>query len=185
MGLRCVPPQCITTCARTPLVLPWGPWPCPRTDLGPTIVLLWTSFRRPTGPPEPPPPPPTTSLLTATLASSLSGTRLGTTTCLDGTTGTVISGTIKYSEIGGNSRSLTAQRSSAAGPPASQPAAVVALSVVEEDRSPQDWTYAPAELTTKVGTTPTWTNAGAEGHTVTSNDGMTFDSHNLIPNPSF
>jgi plastocyanin len=59
----------------------------------------------------------------------------------------------------------------AAGPPASQPAAVLALSVVEEDRSPPDWTYAPAELATKVGTTPTWTNAGAEGHTVTSTMG--------------
>jgi plastocyanin len=68
-------------------------------------------------------------------------------------------------------------------PPAAQ-AGAVALSVVE-GRSQQDWTYAPAQLTTTVGTTLTWTNTGAEDHTVTSDDRTSFDSRNLNPNGTF
>jgi plastocyanin len=68
---------------------------------------------------------------------------------------------------------------------AQQPAAAaatqatqVALSIVE-GRSAQDWTYAPAQLNTAVGTTLIWTNTGAEDHTVTSDDRTTFDSRNM------
>src|SRR5438093_6831985 len=39
----------------------------------------------------------------------------------------------------------------------------------------------PAQLTTSVGTTLTWTNAGSENHTVTSDDRTTFDSRDLGP----
>ncbi len=51
--------------------------------------------------------------------------------------------------------------------------------------SAQDWTYAPAQLTTTVGTTLTWTNAGAEDHTATSDDRTSFDSRNLSPHGTF
>ena len=68
--------------------------------------------------------------------------------------------------------------------PAGQANSVVALSVVEGG-SAQAWTYAPAQLTTTVGTTLTWTNAGAEDHTVTSDDRTSFDSRNLSPHATF
>jgi plastocyanin len=68
--------------------------------------------------------------------------------------------------------------------PAGQANSVVALSVVEGG-SAQDWTYAPAQLTTTVGTTLTWTNAGAEDHTVTSDDRTSFDSRNISPHATF
>jgi plastocyanin len=69
----------------------------------------------------------------------------------------------------------------AVAPPA---AATQAISVVEGG-SVQAWTYAPTQLTTRVGTTLTWTNSGAEDHTITSDDRTTFDSHNLAPNATF
>jgi plastocyanin len=68
--------------------------------------------------------------------------------------------------------------------PAAAPAATQAISVVE-GASVQGWTYAPPKLTTTIGTTLTWTNTGAEDHTVTSDDRTTFDSRNLGPNATF
>jgi plastocyanin len=41
--------------------------------------------------------------------------------------------------------------------------------------------FSPATLTVKVGTTVTWTNMTQAGHTVTSDDGKSFDSG--ISNP--
>jgi plastocyanin len=64
-----------------------------------------------------------------------------------------------------------------------QPGAV-ALTVMDGP-SQRDWTYAPAQVTTTVGTTLTWTNTGAQDHTVTSDDRTTFDSKNLAPAGTF
>jgi plastocyanin len=44
---------------------------------------------------------------------------------------------------------------------------------------------APTELASTVGTMLSWTNAGAEDHTVTSDDRTSFDSHGLTSNASF
>jgi plastocyanin len=52
-------------------------------------------------------------------------------------------------------------------------------------RSPQQWTYDPNTVTVAVGTTVTWTNTGAVAHTVTSDDGASFDSGNLDPQAMF
>ena len=52
-------------------------------------------------------------------------------------------------------------------------------------RPPQQWTYAPAELGVKLGTTVTWTNTGAVAHTVTADDGQTFDSGSVDPKATF
>jgi plastocyanin len=65
-----------------------------------------------------------------------------------------------------------------------QPGAAIALSVVEGG-VPQDWTFAPAQVTTTVGTPLTWTNAGASDHTITADDRTSFDSHDLAPNATF
>ena len=48
-------------------------------------------------------------------------------------------------------------------------------------RLPQEWTYDANDLTVAVGTTVTWTNTGAVAHTVTSDDGASFDSGSLVP----
>lgn len=52
-------------------------------------------------------------------------------------------------------------------------------------RSPQEWTYAPTDLSVAVGTTITWTNTGAVAHTVTADDSASFDSGALDPQAVF
>ena len=47
-----------------------------------------------------------------------------------------------------------------------------------------DFAFQPASLEVPVGTTVTWTNAGAAPHTVTADDGA-FDSGELAPGASF
>src|SRR5713226_695258 len=52
-------------------------------------------------------------------------------------------------------------------------------------RSPQEWTFDANDLTVAVGTTVTWTNTGAVAHTVTADDGASFDSGSLDPQATF
>ena len=52
-------------------------------------------------------------------------------------------------------------------------------------RSPQEWNYSPAEVSVKVGVKVTWTNTGAVAHTVTADDGTSFDSGSMDPKASF
>jgi plastocyanin len=46
---------------------------------------------------------------------------------------------------------------------------------------PQEWTYAPGEVSVKVGITVVWTNTGGVAHTVTADDGQAFDSGTIDP----
>lgn len=58
--------------------------------------------------------------------------------------------------------------------------------IVEPPLKPvQTWTYTPATLTVKAGTTLTWRNTGGVAHTVTADDGKTFESGNLPKNATF
>ena len=60
------------------------------------------------------------------------------------------------------------------------------VSIVEPNFQPaQAWTYDPNDLTVDAGTTITWTNTGAVAHTVTADDGVSFDSGNLDPQATF
>lgn len=60
------------------------------------------------------------------------------------------------------------------------------INIVEPPfQPPQQWTYDPADITVSQGATVTWTNTGAVAHTVTSDDGASFDSGNLDPQASF
>jgi plastocyanin len=60
------------------------------------------------------------------------------------------------------------------------------ISVVEPDGQPATaWTYDPNVLAVPVGATVTWTNVGAVAHTVTSDDGASFDSGNMDPQATF
>ena len=52
-------------------------------------------------------------------------------------------------------------------------------------RQPQEWNYAPAELSVKVGITVVWNNTGAVAHTVTADDGQAFDSGTIDPKATF
>jgi plastocyanin len=52
-------------------------------------------------------------------------------------------------------------------------------------RPPQEWAYTPNDLTVAVGTTISWTNTGAVAHTVTADDGVSFDSGSLDPQSTF
>ncbi len=54
-----------------------------------------------------------------------------------------------------------------------------------EGGTPQDWAYTPAEFTVAVGQTVTWINTGAAPHTITTDDGVSFDSGNLDSQATF
>jgi plastocyanin len=64
-------------------------------------------------------------------------------------------------------------------------AAPLVLIVEPALRPPAEWTYAPAQVSVKVGTTVVWTNTGAVAHTVTADDGTSFDSGSIDPKASF
>lgn len=56
------------------------------------------------------------------------------------------------------------------------------VSIVEPPfQSPQQWTYDPDTITVPLGATVTWTNTGAVAHTITSDDGSSFDSGSVDP----
>jgi len=72
--------------------------------------------------------------------------------------------------------------------PSTSPSAVAApeVKIVEPPfRSPQEWNYAPGKLSVKAGTMVTWTNTGAVAHTVTADDGTSFDSGTIDPKAIF
>jgi plastocyanin len=72
--------------------------------------------------------------------------------------------------------------------PSISPGGVAApdVNIVEPAFRPQqEWTYSPAELSTRVGKLVVWTNTGAVAHTVTADDGKTFDSGSIDPKGSF
>ncbi len=52
-------------------------------------------------------------------------------------------------------------------------------------RPPSAWSYDPIDVTVPVGTPVTWSNAGAVVHTVTADDGVSFDSGTLGPQEVF
>ena len=63
---------------------------------------------------------------------------------------------------------------------------VTEVNIVEPPfQSPQQWTYDPNDVTVSVDTTVMWTNTGAVAHTVTSDDGASFDSDTLDPRAAF
>jgi plastocyanin len=69
---------------------------------------------------------------------------------------------------------------------AAQTVSPVAVSIVEPPfKPPPTWTYEPKVVTVKAGTKVTWSNNGAVVHTVTADDGKSFDSGNLQPKASF
>ena len=60
------------------------------------------------------------------------------------------------------------------------------INIVEPPfQSPQRWTYDSHDIAVPLGTTVTWTNTGAVAHTVTADDGATFDSASLDPQGTF
>jgi plastocyanin len=78
--------------------------------------------------------------------------------------------------------------SAALGPQISraQETQTTGVTIVEpEGGTPMDWAYAPNELTVTVGTPVTWINTGAQPHTVTADDGVSFDSGNLDSQVAF
>jgi plastocyanin len=76
-----------------------------------------------------------------------------------------------------------------AAPAAAAPAPAMTASEVKivepAFQPPQAWTYDPAQVNVKVGQTVTWTNSGAVAHTVTADDGTSFDSGTLAPGATF
>ena len=67
-----------------------------------------------------------------------------------------------------------------------QTAAPVAVSIVEPPlKPPPTWTYEPKVVTVMVGTKVSWTNHGAVVHTVSADDGKTFESGNMAAKATF
>jgi len=66
------------------------------------------------------------------------------------------------------------------------PSGSIEVNIVEPpSQPPQSWHFDPATVTVKVGTKATWTNSGAVPHTVTADDGKTFDSGDMQANATF
>lgn len=63
--------------------------------------------------------------------------------------------------------------------------APVAVTIVEPSLDYQTWTYKPNDLQVPVGTTVVWTNDGGAAHTVTTDDGTSFDSGPIQPGKQF
>jgi len=79
-----------------------------------------------------------------------------------------------------------ARRAAASGILLAQAAAPVAVSIVEPPLKPlPTWTYEPKVVTVMVGTKVTWTNNGAVVHTVSADDGKTFESGNMAARATF
>ena len=53
------------------------------------------------------------------------------------------------------------------------------------DKSDGSFGFTPAALSIRVGTTVTWKNMSSAPHTVTSDDGTTFDSGTLVVGGTF
>ena len=66
-------------------------------------------------------------------------------------------------------------------PTASTPAATATQTVMIITDSSGSFAFSPATLTIKAGTTVTWKNTTAVAHTVTSDDGKSFDSGTSNP----
>jgi len=114
----------------------------------------------------------------------------------------MIAGTLLLTACGGNGSSNTpaataptsvAQTSTAAvngptpTPTIAQPTPVrgTAQTIMITDWSNGSYGFNPAVLAVKVGTTITWKNMSSAPHTVTSDDGQTFDSGNVAVGGSF
>lgn len=69
--------------------------------------------------------------------------------------------------------------------PAATPLSGHAQVVLIVNNSDGSFGFSPATLTILPGTTVTWKNMSAAPHTVTSDDGTTFDSGNIPPGGSF
>ncbi len=84
-------------------------------------------------------------------------------------------------------RPTTATPRPAPAPATAQaPAGSVEVTVAEPAfQPPSSWKFVPATTTVKVGSTITWTNTGAVGHTATADDGAAFDSGNLQAKDAF
>jgi plastocyanin len=63
--------------------------------------------------------------------------------------------------------------------------APVEIKIVEPGIDYQTWTYQPNTVSVPVGTTVTWTNTGGAAHTVTADDGTSFDSGSVAPDKQF
>jgi plastocyanin len=63
--------------------------------------------------------------------------------------------------------------------------ASASVKIVEPSLDYQTWTYEPNDLHVPVGTTVVWTNSGGAAHTVTADDGTSFDSGSISPDKQF
>ena len=91
--------------------------------------------------------------------------------------------------MGGQPSPAPAPAPAAAAPAPAAPVPVVAATQVQivepAFQPPQAWTFSPGETSVKAGQTVTWTNAGAVAHTVTADDGASFDSGSIAPGATF
>lgn len=80
-----------------------------------------------------------------------------------------------------------ATATAAPAPAAAAPAVAASqVQIVEPAlQPPQAWTFSPNDINVKTGQTVTWTNTGAVAHTVTADDGASFDSGTIAPGATF
>lgn len=70
-------------------------------------------------------------------------------------------------------------------PPGSGTSTPVAVRIVEPSTDYRTWTYEPPEARVPIGATVNWTNTGGAAHTVTADDGTSFDSGPIAPGQGF
>lgn len=90
----------------------------------------------------------------------------------------IVIGVIAWLTFGGSSKNNNTTSNSSSGSSSSQSSQAVSTDAV----TIQNFAFSPASITVKKGSTVTWTNNDATGHTVTESDGQTGPASQLLSN---
>jgi len=134
----------------------------------------------------------TTISTTSAAAASSTGATIAATPDHTNMPGMTMTGAATPASSSVTQTSPTATTSASQAPVASPVAesgipaqASTAVKIVEPSLDYQSWTYEPNDLHVPVGTTVIWTNSGGAAHTVTADDGKSFDSGPIQPGKQF
>jgi plastocyanin len=99
---------------------------------------------------------------------------------IDTATPTTLSGTQASPTVANRATAPTS-----VAPRGTPESATVEIKIIEPSLDYNTWGYDPQDLKVSAGTTVTWVNTGGASHTVTTDDGTSFDSGPIAPDSNF